>query len=115
MWTSSPADGGRLPFTMDALSETLRVVRLVGELDGEPLEVTGGAFVLSGGAANSAALLLRSRSAVSRRHLADLLFADAEDPQAALRWNLSELRKLLGSPGLQGELLASWRTRAAGA
>lgn len=50
--------------------------------------------------------LLRSGSAVSRRHLVDLLFADAEDPQAALRWNLSELRKLLGTSCLQGDMLA---------
>jgi DNA-binding SARP family transcriptional activator len=50
--------------------------------------------------------LLRSRSAISRRHLADLLFADAQDPQAALRWNLSELRKLLGEKGLQGDMLS---------
>lgn len=50
--------------------------------------------------------LLRSRNPVSRRHLADLLFANAEDPQAALRWNLSELRKLLGTTGLQGDPLA---------
>ena len=49
--------------------------------------------------------LLRSGTAVSRRHLAELLFADAEDPQAALRWNLSELRKLLGTAGLTGEML----------
>ncbi len=39
-----------------------RVVRLHGDLDGEPLVVEGGAFVLSAGAANSAALLLASRS-----------------------------------------------------
>lgn len=38
-----------------------RVSRLVGDLDGEPLEVIGGAFVISAGAANSAALLLASR------------------------------------------------------
>jgi len=50
--------------------------------------------------------LLRSGSAVSRRHMAELLFADAEDPQATLRWNLSELRKLLGVSGLQGEMLS---------
>lgn len=50
--------------------------------------------------------LLRSEASVSRRHLADLLFAEAEDPQAALRWNLSELRKLLGNIDLQGDLLA---------
>lgn len=49
--------------------------------------------------------LLRSGTAVSRRHLAELLFADADDPQAALRWNLSELRKLLGGPGLTGKML----------
>jgi choline dehydrogenase-like flavoprotein len=39
-----------------------RVARLVGEADGEPLEVTGGHFVLAAGAANSAALLLASRT-----------------------------------------------------
>ncbi len=50
--------------------------------------------------------LLRSGAAVSRHHLADLLFADAQDPQATLRWNLSELRKLLGTSGLQGDMLA---------
>ena len=48
--------------------------------------------------------LLRSQTSVSRRHLADLLFAEAQDPQAALRWNLSELRKLLGID-LQGDML----------
>jgi len=37
-----------------------RIVRAVGHLDGEPLEVTGGTFALAAGAANSAALLLRS-------------------------------------------------------
>lgn len=39
-----------------------KVVRVLGENSGEQIEVTGGAFVLSAGAANSAALLLRSRS-----------------------------------------------------
>lgn len=39
-----------------------RVARLVGDVDGEPLVVDGGAFVLSAGAANSARLLLGSRS-----------------------------------------------------
>jgi tetratricopeptide (TPR) repeat protein len=37
--------------------------------------------------------------------LADLLFAQAQDPQAALRWNLSELRRLLGTTDLQGDML----------
>jgi DNA-binding SARP family transcriptional activator len=34
----------------------------------------------------------------SRQELVDLLFADADDPFGALRWNLSELRRLLGHP-----------------
>jgi DNA-binding SARP family transcriptional activator len=49
--------------------------------------------------------LLRSEKAVSRPKLAELLFADAADPLAALRWNLSELRKLLGLRGLTGDML----------
>jgi DNA-binding SARP family transcriptional activator len=38
----------------------------------------------------------------TRQHLADLLFPDAEDPASALRWNLSELRRLLGGPDTVG-------------
>ncbi len=38
-----------------------RITRLVGELEGEPFIVEGAAFVLSAGAANSAAILLSSR------------------------------------------------------
>ena len=34
----------------------------------------------------------------SRSQLIELLFPDAEDPAGALRWNLSELRRLLGGP-----------------
>jgi DNA-binding SARP family transcriptional activator len=52
------------------------------------------------------AYLARSEAAVSRKHLAGLLFEDAEDPLAALRWNLSELRRLLGTAELRGELIA---------
>jgi DNA-binding SARP family transcriptional activator len=52
------------------------------------------------------AYLLRSDAAAGRKHLAGLLFEDAEDPLAALRWNLSELRRLLGGAGLRGETLA---------
>lgn len=52
------------------------------------------------------AYLLLSRSPVARRSLCALLFADADDPLAALRWNLSELRKLLGDgAALQGDPL----------
>lgn len=51
------------------------------------------------------AFLIRSHNPVSRKQLAGMLFTEAEDPLAALRWNLSELRRLLGSSGLRGELL----------
>ena len=42
------------------VSDGGRVVALEGLREGEPVRITGGAFVLSAGAANSAALLLRS-------------------------------------------------------
>ncbi|WP_428421115.1 BTAD domain-containing putative transcriptional regulator [Methylibium sp.] len=51
------------------------------------------------------AYLVRSEAGVSRKHLAGLLFEEAEDPLAALRWNLSELRRLLGTAGLRGDVL----------
>jgi choline dehydrogenase-like flavoprotein len=48
-----------------------RVVAIVGDIDGEPLRVTGGAFVVSAGAANSAALLLASASSAHPTGLAN--------------------------------------------
>lgn len=42
------------------------------------------------------ALLLLSTEPLSRERLADLLFTDADDPLASLRWNLAELRRALG-------------------
>ena len=42
--------------------EANRVVRVEGVREGEPFQVTGGCFVVSAGAANSAALLLKSRN-----------------------------------------------------
>ena len=45
------------------LDGTGRVARLHGDLHGEPLVVDGSAFVLSAGAANSAAIMLASRNA----------------------------------------------------
>jgi DNA-binding SARP family transcriptional activator len=36
----------------------------------------------------------------SRKHLAELLFGDADDPLGVLRWTLSELRRVLETPGI---------------
>lgn len=41
-------------------------------------------------------LLLLSTEPLSRDRLADLLFTDADDPLASLRWNLAELRRAFG-------------------
>src|SRR3954447_20812937 len=43
-------------------------------------------------------LILNSRPA-ARSRLASLLFADADDPARALRWNLAEIRRALGPGG----------------
>jgi DNA-binding SARP family transcriptional activator len=51
------------------------------------------------------AYLLRSETPATRRHLAALLFEEAEDPMAALRWSLSQLRRALGGASLQGDVL----------
>jgi DNA-binding SARP family transcriptional activator len=42
------------------------------------------------------AFLILGRRKATRSSLASLLFADADDPLGALRWNLSELRRALG-------------------
>jgi DNA-binding SARP family transcriptional activator len=55
------------------------------------------------------AYLVAQRDSVSRQHLAQLLFEDAEDPLAALRWNLTELRRALGQDSLRGEAIALQR------
>lgn len=44
------------------------------------------------------ALLVLRTQRVSRQRLAELLFADADDPLGALRWSLAQLRRALG-PG----------------
>jgi DNA-binding SARP family transcriptional activator len=52
-------------------------------------------------------LLLLSDTPVTRDRLAELLFPDADDPLASLRWNLAELRRLLGGDvRLQGDPVA---------
>jgi DNA-binding SARP family transcriptional activator len=48
------------------------------------------------------AYLVLAERPQGRRHLAELLFADADDPLGALRWTLAELRRALGAPGLFG-------------
>ncbi len=48
------------------------------------------------------AYLALSPGQPSRQQLVDLLFPDAEDPAGTLRWNLSELRRLLGGPDTVG-------------
>lgn len=51
------------------------------------------------------AYLALNRGAVARQRLASLLFEDAEDPLAAVRWNLSEIRRALGDQVLRGDTL----------
>lgn len=65
--------------------------------DGQPLDGVRGtkAWVLL-------AYLLLAERPVERSRLRRLLFPDAADPAAALRWNLSELRRGLGV-GLDGD------------
>ena len=48
------------------------------------------------------AYLLLAERPPGRRHLAELLFGEADDPLGALRWALAELRRALGNPGLFG-------------
>lgn len=48
------------------------------------------------------AYLLLAGAPPGRSRLAGLLFADADDPLAALRWNLVELRRLLGPEAAVG-------------
>ena len=45
------------------------------------------------------AYLILSERAPTRSHVASLLFAEADDPLRALRWNLSEIRRGLGDEG----------------
>lgn len=45
------------------------------------------------------AYLVRAEVRPTREALAQLFFPDADDPLGALRWTLSDLRRLVGSPG----------------
>jgi DNA-binding SARP family transcriptional activator len=69
-------------------------LRLLGRptalVDGDPVRLRGAkAWALLG-------YLLRSERPVARARLTRVLFADAEDPDGALRWNLSHLRRMVG-------------------
>lgn len=72
-----------------------RTIRLLGlpsiEFDGRPAPSPRGrkAWALL-------AYLVLSEQPPSRRQLASLLFEEADDPLGALRWNLAELRRVLG-------------------
>jgi len=76
-------------------------IRLLGppaiERDGVPLRPPRGrkAWALLG-------YLLLSERPPGRKHLAELLFGEADDPLGALRWTLAELRRALGVPGTLG-------------
>jgi len=81
-------------------------IRLLGapsvEVDGAPQPAPRGkkAWALL------AYLLLTGRAA-PREQLARLLFDEADDPLGALRWNLTEIRRLLGVPdALKGDVPA---------
>jgi len=55
------------------------------------------------------AYLLTTESAPSRPWLAELLFADAEDPLNALSWNLGQLRRLLSTnASVGGDKVQLW-------
>jgi DNA-binding SARP family transcriptional activator len=78
-------------------------IRLLGapaiERDGRPVRPPRGrkAWALL-------AYVLLAERPPGRRRLAELLFADADDPLAALRWTLAELRRVLGpAVGLDGD------------
>ena len=51
------------------------------------------------------AYLLRTDRPPSRAELVSLLFGEASDPLATLRWNLTALRHLLGDAGVEGDPL----------
>lgn len=52
------------------------------------------------------AYLLRTQGPATRDHLASLLFSDADDPLRALRWNLTELRRVLDhSQAFKGDVI----------
>ena len=80
---------------MGVMSEGL-VVRLMGR---PQLERDGGCIAAPRGRKSWAVLVYVALAElpVTRERLSSLLFADAADPQGALRWTLAELRRALGA------------------
>jgi DNA-binding SARP family transcriptional activator len=70
-------------------------IHLVGtpriEIDGRPVAGPRGSKAWA-----LLAYLVLGRAPAPRERLAGLLFADADDPLGALRWNLAELRRAIG-------------------
>lgn len=87
-------DTGRMTHPMEGEATAVQI-HLLGtphiETDGQESTAARGrkAWALLG-------FLLLAAGPVSRERLSALLFADADDPLGALRWNLTELRRLLG-------------------
>jgi DNA-binding SARP family transcriptional activator len=77
------------------------VIRLLGR---PSIEVDGGPGRAVRGRKTWAVLALVALSELppTRARVVDLLFADAADPLAALRWALAELRRALGDPSIIG-------------
>ncbi len=84
------------------------VVRLLGpprvECAGDPLPVPRGRKPWA-----LLAIVLTSTGPVPRRRVLDLLFPDATDPQAALRWTLSQARRAVGDLLQIGDDPLHWR------
>ncbi len=83
----------------------MKAVAVMAQLLGPPLLTRDGVVYATPRGKKVWALfayLALSERAPSRQLLTDLLFPDAEDPASALRWNLSELRRLLGGPDTIG-------------
>jgi hypothetical protein len=78
------------------MPSTLRGSRRSRPTPGHASSFEGGPSVRGAKAWAWLAYLLLAEGRVERRRLASLLFPDAADPAASLRWNLSQLRRGLG-------------------
>jgi DNA-binding SARP family transcriptional activator len=82
-----------------------RMIRLLGRPSGEALVRGNKPWAIT-------AYLALTGGTSSREQLIALLFEDAEDPAGALRWNLSQVRRLLGqADALRGPVLSLPRSQ----